>query len=235
MGFRNAYAIARDSSDELFTFDSDTEFEIGLPWYRPTRVLHCVSGADFGWRRGALKMPESAPDTLPPLLLLGPGSPTAVLFATGAAFPARYRQALFVADWSFGRLLAVHLQRRGAGFAAQSEEIVTGTPLPISAACINSKDGALYFVTGGRKTQSVLYRLKWQGPDRINAPPPTSDITALEQRRNLEQFHGHGDPAAGAATWPHLGSDDSILRHAARIALESQPLSGWQNRALAER
>jgi putative heme-binding domain-containing protein len=236
MGFRNAYAVARDSSDELFTFDSDTEFEIGLPWYRPTRVLHCVSGADFGWRRGALKTPESAPDTLPLLLSLGPGSPTAVLFATGAAFPARYRQALFVADWSFGRLLAVHLQRRGAGFAAQSEEIITGTPLPISAACINPKDGALYFVTGGRKTQSVLYRLTWHGPDRpINAPPRTSDITALEQRRNLEQFHGHVDPAAVAATWPHLGSDNSILRHAARIALESQPLSGWQDRALAER
>src|SRR5262245_43729117 len=173
MGFRNAYALARNESDELFTFDSDTEFEIGLPWYRPTRVLHCVSGADFGWRRGALKVPENVPDTLPPILSLGLGSPTAVLFGSGAAFPNRYHLALFIADWTFGRLLAVHLQLHGAGFTAHSEEIVSGTPLPITAACINPKDGVLYFLTGGRKTQSVLYRLTWHGSDQAtNAPPP---------------------------------------------------------------
>jgi hypothetical protein len=74
MGLRNAYALAADRSDELFTFDSDTEFDLGMPWYRPTRILHCVSGADFGWRRGALKVHERAPDTLPPLLSMGMGS-----------------------------------------------------------------------------------------------------------------------------------------------------------------
>ena len=42
---------------------------------------------------------------LPPLVSMGLGSPTAVLFGAGAAFPARYREALFVADWSFGRTL----------------------------------------------------------------------------------------------------------------------------------
>ena len=34
--------------------------------------------------------------------------------------------------------------------------------------------------------------------------------------------------------WPHLGNQDAILRHAARIALESQPADVWQERALAE-
>jgi putative heme-binding domain-containing protein len=236
MGFRNAYALARNESDELFTFDSDTEFEIGLPWYRPTRILHCVSGADFGWRRGALKVPEKAPDTLPPLLSLGLGSPTAVLFATGASFPTRYRQALFVADWTFGRLLAVHLQPRGTGYIGQSEEIVSGTPLPITAVCINPKVGAIYFVTGGRKTQSVLYRLSWHGPDTsADAQPPISTNASIESRRALERFHGRQDPAAASAAWPLLGDDDTLLRHAARVAIESQPLGSWQEQALAER
>src|SRR5205823_3600271 len=230
------YAVARDEAGELFTFDSDTEFEIGLPWYRPTRILHCVSGADFGWRRGALKVPEKAPDTLPPVLSLGLGSPTAVLFANGAAFPARYQRALFVADWTFGRFLAVHLEPRGAGFTAHSEEIVAGTPLPITAACINPKDGALYFVTGGRKTQSVLYRLTWHGPDSsaIIQPAATSSAS-IEQRRALERFHGQQNPSVVAAAWPFLGDEDPLLRYAARIAIESQPVSSWQGRALAER
>jgi glucose/arabinose dehydrogenase len=163
LGLRNAYALACDESGEIFTVDSDTEFEIGLPWYRPNRVLHCVSGADFGWRSGAVKIHENALDTLPPLLSLGAGSPTAVVFGTGAAFPARYRKAMFVADWSFGRLLAVHLRGSGAGFEGVAEEIVSGTPLPIAAACVNPRDGQLYFVTGGRKVQSHLYRLAWRG------------------------------------------------------------------------
>ena len=52
-----------NAAGDVFTFDSDTEFEIGLPWYRPTRVFHCPSGADLGWRPGALKVPAGAPDT----------------------------------------------------------------------------------------------------------------------------------------------------------------------------
>ena len=40
---------------------------------------------------------------------IGPGSPTGVTFGTGAKFPAKYQDALFIADWSFGKLYAIHL------------------------------------------------------------------------------------------------------------------------------
>jgi hypothetical protein len=143
----------------LFTADSDTEFEFGFPWYRPNWVLHCVSGADFGWRSGALKIPEAAESTLPPVASLGAGSPTTVLVPSEAAFPDRYRRALFVGDWSFGRVLAVHLKPAGASFSGAVDEIVTGSPLPIAAACIDPRTKTFYFVTGGRKVQSQLYRL----------------------------------------------------------------------------
>src|SRR5262249_45427782 len=50
MGFRNPYDLAFNPEGELFTFDSDMEWDAGTPWYRPTRVNHVIDGADFGWR-----------------------------------------------------------------------------------------------------------------------------------------------------------------------------------------
>ncbi len=233
-GFRNAYALAVDPRGELFTFDSDTEFEINLPWYRPTRVLHAVSGADFGWRRGAFKIPETAPDGWPALLPLGLGSPTAVLFPRDARLPEKYRHALWVADWSYGRIVAIHLRPDGATFAATPEEILTSVPLPITAICVNPADGALYFATGGRRTQSAIYRLTWTGPiegiKETNPPPPA----AVAKRTALENFHGRTDPTALDAAWPHLASMDPLVRRAARTALESQPVAAWRERALRE-
>ncbi len=51
-GFRNEYDFAFNADGELFTFDSDMEWDVGLPWYRPVRVNHCPIGAEFGWRNG---------------------------------------------------------------------------------------------------------------------------------------------------------------------------------------
>ena len=72
-GFRNEFDIAFDLSGELFTYDADMEWDIGSPWYRPTRVNHCVSGADYGWRSGSGKWPNYYPDSLPTTLDIGPG------------------------------------------------------------------------------------------------------------------------------------------------------------------
>ena len=56
-GFRNEYDFAFNADGELFTFDSDMEWDVGLPWYRPVRVNHCPIGAEFGWRNGTGKWP----------------------------------------------------------------------------------------------------------------------------------------------------------------------------------
>lgn len=237
-GLRNAYALAIDPRGELFTFDSDTELEINLPWYRPTRVVHAVSGADLGWRRGVFKVPESAPDGWPAVLPLGLGSPTAVLFPREARIPAKLRHALWVADWSYGRILALHLSPSGATFTARAEEIVRAVPLPITAACVNPADGAIYFATGGRRTQSAIYRLVWTG-DATRGTQPAENLPpeplAVAERRALEKFHGRADPAALDQAWPALSHADAIVRRAARTALESQPVATWHQRALAER
>ena len=54
-GFRNIYGGSLNKDGELFTYDADMEWDLGTPWYRPTRINHVVSGSEFGWRAGTGK------------------------------------------------------------------------------------------------------------------------------------------------------------------------------------
>ena len=170
MGFRNAYDIAFNRSGDLFTYDSDMEWDFSTPWYRPTRVCHVVSGADFGYRNGAGKWPTYYLDSLPPVVEIGPGSPTGITFGYGAKFPEKYREALYICDWSYGKLYALHLKPTGSTYSAEVEEFLAGTPLPLTDIVVNPKDGAMYFAIGGRKTTSGLYRVVYNGADPTTAP-----------------------------------------------------------------
>src|SRR5262245_26061655 len=153
-GFRNEYDAAYSRDGELFTYDADMEWDLNTPWYRPTRINHVTSGAEFGWRSGAGKWPAYYPDSLGAVVDIGPGSPTGIAFGYGAKFPAKYQEALFINDWSYGKLYAVHLKPDGASYTGQVEEFISGSPLPLTDIVVNPKDGALYFAIGGRKTQS---------------------------------------------------------------------------------
>ncbi|GIW89806.1 MAG: hypothetical protein KatS3mg109_0238 [Pirellulaceae bacterium] len=163
VGFRNEFDIAFNADGELFTYDSDMEWDIGAPWYRPTRVCHVTPGSEFGWRSGTGKWPDFYPDSLPAAVNIGPGSPTGIVFGTGARFPATYQRALFISDWSYGKLYAVHLNPKGASYEGEFELFATASPLAITDVLIHPKDGAMYFVTGGRRTQSGLYRITYVG------------------------------------------------------------------------
>ena len=94
VGFRNQYDIAFNRYGDLFTYDADMEWDIGLPWYRPTRVCHITSGSEFGWRNGSGKWPDYFPDSMPAVVDIGPASPTGITFGTGAKFPAEYQLSL---------------------------------------------------------------------------------------------------------------------------------------------
>ncbi|MEA3211610.1 MAG: hypothetical protein QOE70_4667 [Chthoniobacter sp.] len=235
-GFRNIFDAGFNRDGELFTWDADMEYDFNTPWYRPTRVCHVVSGAEYGWRNGAGKRPEWYPDNLPPVLNIGPGSPTGVTFGYGAKFPAKYQEALFILDWSWGKLYALHLQPSGASYTAVKEEFLSGTPLPLTDAIIHPKDGAMYFAIGGRKVQSGLYRVTYTGSEpTAPSAPPAAKSEARELRHQLEAFHLNPAPEAVAIAWPHLGNADRFLRWAARTALEHQPLERWADQALGEK
>ena len=75
-GLRNPYDIAFNADGELFTYDSDMEWDVGLPWYRPTRILHLVPGGEYGFREGSAKWPDYYADSLPAVVNIGLGCPT---------------------------------------------------------------------------------------------------------------------------------------------------------------
>ena len=94
---------------------------------------------------------------------VGLGSPTGTKFGTMAAFPEPYRRALFALDWTFGRILCVHLEPRHSA-TGRFETFLQGRPLNLTAIEFG-RDGALYFITGGRKTpQRTLSRPLHGGP-----------------------------------------------------------------------
>ncbi len=233
-GFRNQYDAAFNLSGDLFTFDADMEWDMNTPWYRPTRVNHVVSGAEFGWRNGGGKWPEHYEDSLPAVINIGPGSPTGVTFGYNAKFPAKYQAAFFICDWSYGKLYATHLLPEGASYSATAEEFITGTPLPLTGILINPHDGAMYFAIGGRKVQSGLYRVTYTGAESTAPIEPATSLPELHQiRRDLETLHLGDHADAVVKAWPYLSHQDRYIRFAARIALEHRPIEEWQERALS--
>jgi len=232
-GFRNQYDAAFDKNGSLFTFDADMEWDFSVPWYRPTRVCEVISGGEYGWRSLSKKWPVRWEDGLPPVTDIGPGSPTGVTFGYGTKFPQKYQDALYIADWSYGKLYAVHLKPDGAGYKAEFEEFITANPLPLTDLSVNPKDGAMYFMIGGRRVQSGLYRVTATKPEGEAPKPAAPPLLAL--RHQLEAFHGKQDPKAVETAWPNLGHEDRLIRFAARIAVEHQPVSQWKDKALAEK
>jgi putative heme-binding domain-containing protein len=200
-GLRNPLDIAFNSRGDLFTFDADMERDVGTPWYMPTRVLHVVPGADFGWRRGTGRYPAWYADTLPSVIDIGLSSPTGIYFGYGSQFPKKYQNALYILDWSYGRIIAVHMTKSGVTYAAEQEDFVTGRPLNVTDGCIGP-DGAMWFITGGRGTQSGLYR-----------------VTATSSAES----DGSGKSDA---------SDKRFVEHQKRLTLEDRPVADWREKAL---
>ena len=161
-GLRNAYDLAFNQQGDLFTFDSDMESDIGTSWYRPTNIYQIVDGGEYGWRSGWAKWPSYYIDSLPPLADAGRGSPTGITSYNHVMFPTKYHNAMFMADWSEGRILAVRTKRQGASYTASVEEFLSGQPLNVTDLEVGP-DGAIYFVTGGRTTRGGLYRVSWSG------------------------------------------------------------------------
>jgi len=235
-GYRNQYDLAFNSLGDLFTYDSDMEWDAGTPWYRPTRICMAPSGSDLGWRSGAGKWPTYYPDNLPPMVDIGPGSPTGVTSGAGAKFPARYQHAIFANDWTYGTMYAIHLTPDGAGYKAEREEFVSGRPLPLTDVLIHPADGAMYFAIGGRGTQSGVYRVTYTGTESTATVAALKPTAAHALRRELETLHDEGTgPEAVGKAWPHLAHEDRWVRYAARVAIERQPVAAWADRVFGEK
>jgi putative heme-binding domain-containing protein len=189
-GFRNHFDIAINPEGELFTFDSDMEWDENQPWYRPVRICHCPPGADFVWRTGAANTPNYYIDSLPPVYETGRGSPVGLEFYDHHAFPEKYRGAFFMGDWSLGLIWAVHLQRNGASYKAQVEKFCQGAPMPVTDLAV-SPDGAIVFTTGGRNSQGGVFRIVADKPGKPDPARPDQPLAPWSEIRRK-------NPDAGA-------------------------------------
>jgi putative heme-binding domain-containing protein len=235
-GYRNIFDGGFNADGELFTYDADMEYDFNTPWYRPTRICHVTSGSMYGWRNGTGKRPEFYPDTLPPVVNIGPGSPTGVTFGYGAKFPPKYQQAMFILDWSWGKIYAIHMKPDGSTYSGQKETFITGSPLPVTDAIIHPVDGSMYFAIGGRKVQSGLYRVSYTGKEKtapISTKPRVNELAKL--RHKLENLHIGKHPKALEIAWPHIDHPDRFVRWAALIAIQHLPIEKWATKALTEK
>ena len=231
-GFRNEYDIAFNPLGDLFTYDADMEWDIGTPWYRPTRVNHVISGAEFGWRNGTGKWPEYFADSFGAVANIGYGSPTGIAFGTGAKFPAKFQNALYVSDWSYGVVYAVHLEPEGASYKSTFEPFVSASPMPVTDLLIHPEQGCMYMTIGGRKTQSALYRIAYSGSESTQPavfPDNEPAKAARAARRDLEAMHVPGAKLDITAAMRNIGSPDRALRTAARLALEHFDSKQWRD------
>lgn len=228
MGYRNPYDMDFNADGELFAYDADMEWDMGTPWYRPTRVVHATSGSEFGWRSGTGKWPTYFADSLPPLCDIGPGSPVGAAFGYGTKFPAKYQKCLYICDWTFGTMYAIHLTPQGASYTGVKEEFVSRTPLPLTDVEVGP-DGALYFTIGGRGTQSELYRVVYTG-DESTVPAKLTDDPFKEERnlrKLVETSHNKGSGFETLELLSLLSHEDRHIRYAARVGLERKPVREW--------
>jgi hypothetical protein len=231
MGFRNPVSNAYNKDGELFLYDADHEPDFGGIGYRPTNMVHVMSGGDSGWRAGPRVQPFWRFDFIGDIGIVGAGSPTGGVFGTGAKFPARYQDSYFICDWSFGYLYAVHIVPNGSSYTADVQHFIEGRPFAVSGAIVNLADGSLLVVTTGTE----LYRVTYVGQEDTSPTRPDARYAAMrDTRKYLASFHGRQDPLALDAAWSYLNDQDEAIRYAARVAVEWQPVDTWRDRALAE-
>ena len=235
MGFRNPYDIAFNKNGDLFTYDSDMEWDFNTPWYRPTRVIHAVPGGDYGYRGGSGKFPSYFYDSLPAAVDIGPGSPTGIAFGYGAKFPKKYQDALFICDWSYGKLYAVHnqgrrgvVQGRGRGVRhrlAAAADRHRGEP--------EGRRDVLHRRRAADDLGALSRDVRRRRGDRRRDGRRVQRLVARERQR-LATFLGHRDPKAVDLAWNFLAHPDRFIRYTARAVLEFQPVDSWREKALAE-
>ncbi|MDB6037500.1 MAG: hypothetical protein JWM99_1341, partial [Verrucomicrobiales bacterium] len=200
-GGRNPPNLGQNYLGDFFSFDSDMEWHVGLPWYRPVRLNHWIIGADQGWQEVGAYPPYYI-DCVPGILDVGRGSPTWGTFYEHTQFPPRYRNNYFACDYrwkaanndqyaSSGRLVCFALERSGASWRAKMEVMARPRPgakepsgQPINFALVDVKvtpDGSLVVSDHNQGIWRIFYstELKLSIPKQVSRLQATTSVDEL--------------------------------------------------------
>jgi putative heme-binding domain-containing protein len=190
-GYRNAYDMDFSSDGDLFTFDSDNERCVSLPWYEPTRFYHVQPGGHYGWQSPQhgewWRQPPYFADVVAPVATFGRGSPTGVACYRHMQFPPHYRGGFFLADWTFGRVYFVRLRRSGSTYTARQEtflEALGDSGFAPTALAVHPRTGDLFVAIGGRGTRGAVYRIRY--PAGMKSLDPAAVARLQPKPRSLD-------------------------------------------------
>jgi putative membrane-bound dehydrogenase-like protein len=179
-GFRNPYGMDFSLDGDLFTFDSDNERCVSLPWYEPTRFYHVIPGGNYGWlspqRAQFWRMPPYFLDVVAPVAYLGRGSPTGVACYRQTQFPEEYRDGFFLCDWTFGKVHFAKLDRQGSSYTSKPKVFLESTGdngFAPTACVVHPTTGDLYVSIGGRGTRGAVYRIRYGKARSASKGPKT--------------------------------------------------------------
>jgi putative membrane-bound dehydrogenase-like protein len=211
-GFRNAYDMDFNPDGELFTYDSDNERCVSLPWYEPTRFYHVIPVGHYGWqsphRAQWWRLPPYYGDVVAPLAYLGRGSPTGVACYRHTQFPEPYRGGMFLLDWTFGRVYFLTLKRSGATYVSDQQvflEAVGDNGFAPTDVVVHPATGDLFLAIGGRGTRGAVYRVRY--PRGVGRADP-AELARLQVKPRSLDWH----PALRTELVKQAAGEDALDR-----------------------
>lgn len=179
-GTRNHLDVPMDSLDNIFTYDNTDD---GLGWW--TRFTHHIPTGYYGY---PYDYHPHAERHLPHISEHGGGSPVGGECYTGAAWPEKYRDAVFFCEWGKRKLQVFSPRRSGASFEAEMEDFMvptSGDDFRPQDLCF-SPDGRSMIVADWQfdgwtnpKIAGRIYRVFYKG-ELASEPPRSSDEAPIE-------------------------------------------------------
>ena len=240
-GGRNPPNLGINYLGDLFSLDSDMEWHVGLPWYRPVRLNHWVVGGDQGWQEVGAYPPYFI-DCLPGILDVGRGSPTWGGFYEHDQFPDKYRNSFLVCDyrWKYpttdiyattGRLLAFFLRPSQSRWTASVEVLAApkagakneaGDPLHFALVDLEvAPDGSLLLSEHNQGIWRIFYDPERRAaghfppvvPEKAKAPEPVEE--GIERLLTLPQ---------PGSEWSRLRQEELKARFGSKLDLRAYAL-----------
>ncbi|MCG3198609.1 MAG: c-type cytochrome [Candidatus Omnitrophica bacterium] len=242
-GFRNPYDFDFGSNGEIYTFDSDNERDVSLPFYEGMRLYSIVEGGHYGWRNPRTartwRFPPCFFDGIAPLADLARGSPTGVERYRHTRFPDKYHGGLFLLDWTFGIVFFVPSSQLGLTPPSAPEvflEVIGNEGFAPTDLVVQPQSGDLYISIGGRGTRGAVYRVSYTA-GKTSTVATESDgpkvVRHLEWREDL--FDQVLSQATQGDAWTRLHALEALLRFRDRFPSEARTAAIQANWGRPER